>query len=278
MNQNHKSSNNTRVLSVGFFLILLVLAIFFLKDSFFGNKNKSQNQANSSSQNDNTNLNKYGGISAKDLIGKINSQEVLTIIDLRDSAAYKMEHIKDSKNISPDDLAANVSALDKNGEYFFVDETDLTPGEIQALDAFTASGIKNAFYLEGGMAGWKSNFNPTVSSGDPYSIVDQSKVNYIKSDDLKKLMGQNNNIFIIDVRTGKEFSDGHLKGAVNIYLDDLENHYKEIPLGRKIILSDNDGMWAFQAAVRLYDLGIANVFALSDGLNAWKQKGFEIVK
>jgi len=95
---------------------------------------------------------------------------------------------------------------------------------------------------------------------------------------LKKIMVEESNLYIVDVRKKGQFDEGHLNGAVNIFLDELENRHAEIPLGKKIILCDNDGMWAFQGAVRLFDMGIMNVFALSDGLNVWKQKGYEIVK
>jgi len=61
-------------------------------------------------------------------------------------------------------------------------------------------------------------------------------------------------------------------------LDDLEKEKAKIPLGRKVVLYDNNGLWAFMGAVRLYDMGFFNILAMSDGLEGWKNNKFELVK
>jgi rhodanese-related sulfurtransferase len=58
----------------------------------------------------------------------------------------------------------------------------------------------------------------------------------------------------------------------------LEKRKKDIPIGKKIVLYDNDGLGAFKAGVRLFDMGFFNTFTLSDGLDAWKKKNYELVK
>jgi len=91
-------------------------------------------------------------------------------------------------------------------------------------------------------------------------------------------MDEKVDLYILDVRKNATFSEGHIKNAANIFLDDLETKYRDIPMGKEIVVYDNDGLWAFKAAVRLFDLGVFDVHALSDGLDRWKQKGYEIVK
>jgi rhodanese-related sulfurtransferase len=147
-----------------------------------------------------------------------------------------------------------------------------------ATSILPQSGFKNVFYLSGGFTEWKDENNGTASAGDPSSFSDQAKVNFIKGDDLKKAIDNNEDLLIIDLRKEAAFSGGHIKNAINIYLGDLEKRRSEIPLGKKVVLVDNDGLWAFQGAVRLFDAGVFNVFALSEGLDAWKQKGYEVVK
>jgi hydroxyacylglutathione hydrolase len=140
------------------------------------------------------------------------------------------------------------------------------------------NGISNFSYLKGGFSGWKSGYNATVSEGDPNSFLDQAKVKYISSDELNKIMGTEKNIYLIDLRSNSQFTDGHIKGSANIPLNNLENEENKIPLGKKIVLYDTDGLGAFKGAVRLSDLGFFNVLNLSDGFEVWKKKGFEITK
>jgi 3-mercaptopyruvate sulfurtransferase SseA len=45
-----------------------------------------------------------------------------------------------------------------------------------------------------------------------------------------------------------------------------------------VVLYDNNGLWAFMGAVRLYDMGFFNILAMSDGLDGWKSNKFELVK
>jgi len=133
--------------------------------------------------------------------------------------------------------------------------------------------------LASGFANWKKNLQPTISAGNPYSSTDQSKISYINSEELKKIIDEKKtSIYIMDVREKNLFLSGHLKGAENIDLKDLEKSRHSIPLGKRIIVYDDSGILAFQAGVRLFDMGFLNVFTFSEGLNVWKQKGFEIVK
>ena len=249
-----------------------------MKPKFFGGKNKTAAPAETGSSAEDQNSDNYSSLSAADLLKKINAGEKINLIDMRNAEDFAKEHIIDSKNYSAQDIAANFSTMDKNKKYILIDGLGLTPQEIEMLKFLSDNGFPDIAYLEGGFSGWKNNYNPTINSGDPYSFSDQSKVSYIKSDDLKEIIAEESNLYILDVRKKGQFDEGHIAGAVNIFLDELESRRKEIPFGKKIILCDNDGMWAFQGAVRLFDMGIMNVYALSDGLDVWKQKGFEIVK
>jgi hydroxyacylglutathione hydrolase len=273
-----QSKNNLATIAVGFFLIVLVTGLFFIKSSFLSKKNEdiaAQKQATTQADD----LKKYSSISAKELLKKINNRENLEIVDIRNAQSFSENHIIDSKNFSLEELDKNFSFMDNDKTYFIVDDLGFTPNEKQAMDIFLENGIKNVAFLEGGISAWVNELNPIVEIGNPNSLSDQSKVNYIKSEDLKKAIEEEGNVlYIIDLRGAADYAAGHLKNAVNIPLPNLEVRRKEIPTYKKIILYDDSGMNAFQGAVRLFDMGILNVYTLSDGLNTWKQKGFEVVK
>lgn len=269
-----QSRSNYNAMVIGFFLIIFVAATFFLRSFFFSGKDKNQPESDSETQNQA--LLEYKSITTEDLLKKINSKEKITIIDIRDSESFKYEHILDSKNISASDLELILLSFDKNETYFIVDDLGLTPKETQLMQIFAENGFERVAYLEGGLFDWKNQLGPTVSFGDPTSFTDQSKVTYIKSDELKNELLDEATIYILDLRIKSEFDKAHIKNAVNINLEDIESRRHEIPFGKKIILYDNDGMLAFQGAAKLFDMGIFNVYALSDGFTAWREKGFKI--
>ena len=272
MPRSKRESNDYKALLVGLVLIVLVVAVIFLKPYLSRSKSDDKNQS-SSSQSDPSKK-----METQELADKIKDKTDIGIIDIRDADNFQLEHIADSQNVQTADLSDFIATLDKNKTCVLVDDS-ADPALINSVqNVLPKNGFDNIYYLSGGFSAWKDDDLPTVADGDPQSLTDQSKVNYISSDDLKKAIDNGENLYIIDLRKGDAYASGHIKNAVNIYLGDLEKRRHEIPMGRKIILADADGLWAFKGAVRLFDLQIFNVFALSDGLNTWSQKGYEMVK
>ncbi len=270
-------NKNIKVIALGFLLVIAVVAITFLRP-LFSKKSQSQSSDPDVSQAEQS-IKSAKQISVNDLLKKITGNENVVVLDIRSSDEFKAEHIIGSKNISASDLSNNLASLDKSQTYVIVDDGNSLDGIDLAGNTMPNQGFGNVYYLTGGFPAWKNQYGPTISAGDPNSFVDQSKVTYITSDQLKDLATSgSSNLFILDVRDNKSFAAGHLEGAVNIFLDDLEADRGEIPINKEIIAYDNDGLWAFQAAVRLYDMGFFNVRALSDGFNAWQQKGYKITK
>ncbi|MCX6763345.1 MAG: rhodanese-like domain-containing protein [Candidatus Moranbacteria bacterium] len=271
MDQNR---SNSKALIIGVFLIFVVVSITVIRSL----KTKSNPvETPSTAEDQNTAIKKDKLMEAGELSRRIINKEDITIIDVRSNDEFAAEHIIGSRNIPLSQLGAGLAGLNKSKTYVLVDSSEDTDPQL-INELLPAQGFNNIFYLAGGFAGWKTSFQPTISAGDPNSFADQAKVTYIKSDPLKELMASDQNLAIIDVRRPATFADGHLKGATNIFLDEIEQRKSEVPLGKKIVVYDNDGLWAFQAAVRLSDLGFFNVQSLADGFDVWKQKGFEIVK
>lgn len=277
-NYPQEKNDNLKAIFVGFLLIMIIAAITFLKPYFNRTKVAEKIAREDVAARANVDTAKINKITSEELAKKMQADSEFIIIDIRSESEYQKEHIIDSQNIPLNQLSSAVNILDKNKNYVFVDEV-ISIITINNLAGFLAEkNYKNIYYLDGGFTGWKSKFNPTISDGDPKSFVDQSKANYIASDDLKKTIEQEKNLLLIDLRTNAEFNAGHLSGAINIFLADLEKKRKEIPSGKKIILYGNDSLAAFKGAVRLFDLGIFNVLALSDGVESWSKKGYEMVK
>ena len=64
---------------------------------------------------------------------------------------------------------------------------------------------------------------------------------------------------IIDVRTKAEYQSGHIKGSMNIPLNNLSNHYAKLNKAKPIITCCASGMRSAQAKSILQSNGFAEV-------------------
>lgn len=269
--EENKKNGQVLALTIGGVLILVV-AFFSIAIPAIKNKSAEKNDLQNA---ENAPAIEAQKISATALRQKIIAKEPLNLIDIRTSEEFANEHMENSKNLSPQNI---LSSIDKNQFYIIIDNGTGGNGE-NLTAALNDSNYKNAFYLEGGFSGWKNSNLPTVSAGKEDSIIDQSKVTYLSFDQLKTYLEKENEIMLVDLRGADSFAQEHLKNAVNIPIEQIEDQKKELSYTKDIILyDDNDGTSAFQAAVRLFDLNIFNAYAVSDGLSTLKQKGMETVQ
>jgi len=267
------SNKNIAPFFVGFLLIVLVVVITFTKP-YLAKKGEKKESVVNLSQNDK----KVASFSAEALFQELQKNQSLVLVDIRSNEEFKIEHILDAKNVVLIDLEGFLSGSDPQKKYILIDQAGVESQNFVKNWKNKSGDNNKVSYLEGGLLSWKEKYYPLVALGDPYSIADQSKVSYMKSEELDKLMTSGEKFTLIDLRKEAAFQEEHLKGARNIFLDDLESKRNEIPKGKKIVLYDKDGLWAFQGAVRLFDMGIFNVYVLPDGLDGWKQKGLETEK
>ena len=85
---------------------------------------------------------------------------------------------------------------------------------------------------------------------------------------------------VLDVRDTNEFAGGHMLGAKNIPLANLEARAGEIEKlkAKPVIVLCDDGSRAGKAAALLRGRGFANVVNLAGGFPAWQQAGLPVVK
>ena len=75
--------------------------------------------------------------------------------------------------------------------------------------------------------------------------------------DFKELM--QNGAQIIDVRTKAEYQQGHVKGSINIPLNNLSNHYSKLKKDKPIITCCASGMRSAQGKNILKSNGFTEV-------------------
>jgi rhodanese-related sulfurtransferase len=82
---------------------------------------------------------------------------------------------------------------------------------------------------------------------------------------------------VVDIRDAAEFAKGSLPNAKNIPLGELGNRAsKELKKDRPVIVLCNAGNIAGRAAAKLRASGIADVYVLAGGLNAWREAGLPV--
>jgi hydroxyacylglutathione hydrolase len=81
-------------------------------------------------------------------------------------------------------------------------------------------------------------------------------------------------LFVLDVREKEEYARGHIPGAVNIYVGELEKRLAEVPSDRSVVSVCSTGNRSGLGVSILARGGFKKVFNLIGGMTAWKEKGY----
>lgn len=101
-----------------------------------------------------------------------------------------------------------------------------------------------------------------------------SNIQAVGVDEARILLRETNTL-VLDVRSPGEFETAHIDGAVNIPVDRLDPHLREIVsnAGGTMVLVCQSGGRAEQAATKLSREGKQDLVLLEGGMNAWLQSG-----
>lgn len=78
---------------------------------------------------------------------------------------------------------------------------------------------------------------------------------------------------LVDVRTPGEYRQGHLPGAVNIPLNDLQRRIQEVPTDKTVIVVCATGNRSRTGATLIMRAGNEDVYNLQGGTMAWMMQG-----
>ena len=95
-------------------------------------------------------------------------------------------------------------------------------------------------------------------------------VHRLNPQDAEKLLAEGD-VYLLDVRTPKEFEIGHIPNAQLIPLRELDGRLKELPKDRTqpVLVYCSNGDRSAKAAHLLYREGRKDVYTLTGGLRAW---------
>jgi rhodanese-related sulfurtransferase len=92
----------------------------------------------------------------------------------------------------------------------------------------------------------------------------------ISSEGLMKEMQEEKDFVLVDVRTPDEYRTGHIRGAVNIPIGEIEKAPQYLSRNKEIILYCKSGPWSRQAYTILKKEGYSNLKVLANGIVGWK--------
>lgn len=98
----------------------------------------------------------------------------------------------------------------------------------------------------------------------------------ITSRDAKAIMDKNKNVFLLDVRTPQENSQGKLTGTVLIPINEFERRINEVPKNKTIIVYCAVGSRSKPVAEFLSQRGYKEVYNMTDGIVGWYRNGFPL--
>ena len=200
-----------------------------------------------------------GEISGEDLnkaLADKKQKEEYLVLDVRPEEQYDEGHVEWAVNIPVDEIEDNIDRIkqyDGHKKIVTICNTGKKSSEAaeklaeNGLDVLNAVGVKDFDY-------------------EP-----MTKVAFILGDTLQEIADKDSDdYYIIDAREEKDFNEGHLKGAHNIFVDDIDEHMSEIPKDKTIVTYCYSGNKSYTIAQKLMDNGWENVLNGTDGTKEWE--------
>jgi rhodanese-related sulfurtransferase len=92
-----------------------------------------------------------------------------------------------------------------------------------------------------------------------------------------QLVAQNQDLYLLDVRTPAEYRQARLEGARLIPIDQLANRINELPSNRPILVYCAVGSRSAQVVNYLARRGYSEIYNLYGGIYSWAQRGYPVL-
>ena len=92
----------------------------------------------------------------------------------------------------------------------------------------------------------------------------------------RSLIDDKPDLVILDVRTTSEYEDGHIKGAVNIPVQELSARLDELSNEDELLVYCRTGNRSAQAVDILQDVGFTKIYHMDAGITGWIEAGYPV--
>ncbi len=106
-----------------------------------------------------------------------------------------------------------------------------------------------------------------------------AKRKVVEVDEFEKMWKQKQGI-VLDVRTKKEFEEGHIPGAVNLDINalDFEKRIGELDKGKTYLVHCASGVRSVRACDKMGRMEFKELYNLKGGMKAWQKAGKPVEK
>ncbi|MDU2197507.1 MAG: rhodanese-like domain-containing protein [Peptostreptococcaceae bacterium] len=204
----------------------------------------------------------YGDIDSTKALKLVEENEKTLVIDVRGADAYAEGHLANAINIPFDEFEDKVADLEgyKDQTIILICNTGNKSGK--AAKMLVEKGFTNVYNAEDGI----DEFD--------YKTV---KYNNITGSEFEKLVEENKDAVILDVRDTKDYDKGHVENSINIPIDEFESRINELKdyQDKEILIYCSVGRRSAQAAEILENSGYKDISNSVDGV---KEYEFKLVK
>ena len=218
---------------------------------------------------------------------KVIKEKDVQLVDVRTPKEYTIDHLKGAVNIDfkkrtfPD----YVNVLDKNKPVAVYCHTANRSGKAALI--MQSLGFKKIYDLDGGIKAWRAANKPLSTEDNPKNQKIQKlikekaatlkgknvvgKDHQIGVDEFDKLV-KSGKVRLVDVRTPKEYAEGHIEGAINVDWKNrhfADNIQKAVGNEKPVAIYCRSGNRATRAMYAMDALGYNEVYNLEHGIKSW---------
>ncbi len=116
-------------------------------------------------------------------------------------------------------------------------------------------------------------------AADAPTFARKSAIKDVSVAEAEKLV-QQTNVVVLDVRTPKEFKDGHIRGAtnVNFYESSFRSQLQALDKSKPYLVHCAVGGRSGKAVKTMQELGFTNIYHLEAGMKGWENAKKPVVR
>lgn len=215
-------------------------------------------------------------ITSEQLKGLLDSKEKIVLIDARSTQEYQEAHILTAISIPLSALEKDSSLLTapkRDRLLFYCNGVKCGKSGKSALIAKSLGYTDISIYADG-MPVWEEKGYPLYTGPDYDKTV---KTSMIKPVVVKALLDSApKTLTVVDVRDAKEFTEGHVPGAINIPVETFAAGSGVLDKGKQIVVYCNSGGRSYNAYRKLQKLAYPNIAQMI--FADWKSDGLPVAK
>jgi rhodanese-related sulfurtransferase len=211
-------------------------------------------------------------ISVEEVLDIITGGEDYIILDVRTPEEFNQGHLEGVVHIPVDELEGRLDELSKDKPIIAYCKSGGRSSKAAGL--LIENGFTQVYNMSGGITEWMGKNYPVVV-GEP-EAVEESAIIEITVDEAYEYYNDGG-YFFLDVRSESEYDNGHIKGAVNIPYNKIEDRLAELPADTPIIVycSGSSCNMSGVAAQTLANNGFNQIYDVGGiGVVEWEQKGY----